>query len=125
MAVYAFDFGNRYRHLLRLAGVRPGNSRVTVDDETFRVEFGRWGLRTPLVNIASARETGPYRAWRAIGVRLALTDTGLTFGSATRGVCVTFKEPVRGFGPRRNATVTVTVADPAALTAWLNAAITD
>jgi hypothetical protein len=58
--------------------------------------------------------TGPYRWYTAIGVRGSFADSGLTFGSSTRGgVCVLFDEPVRGldpFGLRRHEGLTVTVA---------------
>ncbi|MEO5877516.1 MAG: hypothetical protein ABIS86_10445 [Streptosporangiaceae bacterium] len=109
---YAFDFDPRFRRFLGLFGINPGNSHVTVDEDVLSVKFGRWGLSTPLSNIRSVEVTGPYLPVKALGVRLALTNTGLTFGSGTRGVCLTFREPVRGFGPRRNGSLTVTLADP-------------
>jgi hypothetical protein len=59
---------------------------------------------------------GPYRWHRTIGPRLSLADHGLTFGSTpARGVCLLFREPVRGIGPLdviRHPGLTLTVADP-------------
>ncbi|ROO83011.1 hypothetical protein EDD29_0499 [Actinocorallia herbida] len=121
MTDYPFVFTPLYRPLLALLGVRPGNSRVTVDDRELRAVFGRWTLATPLSNIASATPSGPYKAHRAIGVRLSFVDTGITFGSALSGVCVSFREPVRCFGPRPHEALTVTVASPDALAADLGA----
>jgi hypothetical protein len=117
--VYPFEFAPRYRKPLALLGIRPDNSRVVVEDGTFSARFGRWTLTTPLSNIASATPTGPYKAAKAIGVRLSLRDSGLTFGSALNGVCLSFREPVRVFGPRPHEALTVTVADPEALAARL------
>ncbi|MEO3783781.1 hypothetical protein ABGB12_10645 [Actinocorallia sp. B10E7] len=121
--VYPFEFAPRYRRLLGLLGIRPDNSRVVVADGVFSARFGRWTLTTPLSNIMSAVPTGPYRAVKAIGVRLSLRDSGLTFGSALDGVCVAFREPVRVLGPRPHEALTVTVADPEALAAHLGSLI--
>jgi len=117
--VYPFEFASRYRKPLALLGIRPDNSRVVVEDGTFSARFGRWILTTPVSNIVSATPTGPYKAAKAIGVRLSLRDSGLTFGSALNGVCLSFREPVRVLGPRPHEALTVTVADPEALAARL------
>ena len=117
--VHPFEFAPRYRKALGLLGIRPDNSRVVVEDGVFTACFGRWSLTTPLDNIASATPTGPYRAVKAIGVRLSLHDSGLTFGSALNGVCIAFRTPVRAFGPRPHEALTVTVADPEGLAARL------
>ncbi|MDX6738738.1 hypothetical protein [Actinocorallia sp. A-T 12471] len=116
---YEFAFAPRYRPLLALMGIRPANSRVTLDDRVLRAVFGRWKLETPLANVASATPSGPYKAYRAIGTRLSFADSGLTFGSALTGVCVSFRTPVRCFGPRPHAALTVTVAAPEAFAADL------
>jgi hypothetical protein len=101
---------------LRALGVRRGRSGVDVDDTGFTVRFGPWRLRTPLSNIASAQLTGPYSAWKGLGVRLSLADRGLTFGTSTApGVCIEFREPVPGIEPTgmlRHPGVTVTVERP-------------
>ncbi|WP_198653664.1 hypothetical protein [Actinocorallia populi] len=121
---YPFAFAPRHRLLLRALGVRPDNSRVVVGDGFFSARFGRWELTTPLSNLASADVSGPYKAVKAIGVRLSLRDSGLTFGSALRGVCVEFRKPVRAFGPRAHEALTVTVADPEGLAEHLASVIT-
>ena len=72
--------------------------------------------RNVVLNVQTARLTGPYRWYRAIGPRLSLADHGLAFGTTTaRGVCLLFWEPVRGIGPFgviRHPGLTLTVADP-------------
>ncbi|WP_424186523.1 hypothetical protein ACOBQX_01545 [Actinokineospora sp. G85] len=115
-----FPFGVRRRYALPLVvmGVWPGRARVEVGGGGLRVDFGVWGVRTPLANVESVRVSGPLSWWRAIGVRLSLADRGLTFGSsAGRGVCFSFREPVRlsPLGVSTHPGLTVTVADPEGL----------
>lgn len=101
---------------LRLLGVTPASSGVWVDDDVLTATFGPWVLRTPTVNVADARVTGPYEAWKVAGPRLSLADRGLTFGTTTRaGVCLTFHEAVAGIEPSgllRHPSLTVTVSEP-------------
>jgi tRNA splicing endonuclease len=113
---FSFKFDPRYRGLLLSLGVRPGKSRVIVDDETFKASFGRFRIETPMSNVKCAHVTRNYRAYKAIGVRGSAVDSGVTFGSNTRaGVCVCFHEHVPGVIPllkRGHAAVTVTVRNP-------------
>ena len=112
---FAFEFDSRYTAALALMGVTPGRAYVEVGSDVLRARFGPAGVRTPLSNVVSAQLTGPYRAYRAIGIRMSLSDRGVTFGSTTAGgVCISFAEPVRGIDPAhwlRHPGLTVTVAD--------------
>ncbi|WP_169945093.1 hypothetical protein [Microbispora sp. H11081] len=116
---YAFDFDPRFAPLLSVLGIRPDTAGVLVGPGTLRVRFGPWVTETPLANVSGVETTGPYSPWRAIGVHVSLADRGLTFATNTRrGLCVRFREPIRGgepFGLLRHSGLTVTVADPAAL----------
>jgi hypothetical protein len=122
---FGFDFAPGFRPLLLAVRADPANSYVRVTDEgTFEARFGFVRLATPVGNISCARKTGPYRWWRAIGIRSSLKDRGLTFGSSTLGVCIVFREPVRAepdFMKARPA-LTVTVADRDGLIAAIEAA---
>ncbi|HEX6340155.1 hypothetical protein [Umezawaea sp.] len=122
---FEFAFEQVPERVLHLAGITRRNSAVLVDDEWFTAHFGRWTVRTPLTNVVSASTGGPYRWWKAVGVRVSMGDRGLTFGSSTRsGVCVAFREPVRGLEPWglvRHPGLTVTVARPDDLVAALTA----
>ena len=72
------------------------------------------GSRRPLSNIKDANKTGPYRWWRAVGIRGSGVDSGITFGTTPRGgVCVLFKERIPKVIPPAplHAGLTVTVAD--------------
>ena len=112
---FDFAFDDRVRPLLALVGVVPSTAHVTLDGDRLVARFGPWSCETTVDNVASVEVTGPYRAHRAIGTRASLADRGLTFGSTTAGgVCLCFREPVRGldpFGLVAHPGLTVTVAD--------------
>ena len=111
-STYRFEFEGRYKPFLRLQNITPDNSWVTVSDTHVRAVFGFARTSIALDNIQGVCLSGPYRGYRAIGTRLSLSDSGLTFGSTTvGGVCIEVKEPVRGVGPRKHRGVTLTVAD--------------
>ncbi|PRY37851.1 hypothetical protein [Umezawaea tangerina] len=121
---YAFTFAKVAPALLGIAGITPAGAYVDVDTDTLAIHFGPWSLTTPVANIAEATTTGPYHWWKAIGARLSLSDRGVTFGSTTTaGTCIAFHHPVPALDPfhlLRHPSATVTVTDPAALTAHLN-----
>jgi hypothetical protein len=112
---FTFEFDPRYKPLLALLGVTPGTATVTLDDERIVARFGPWSCETPVANVREVCTTGPYRGYRAIGARGSMVDRGLTFGSSIAGgVCMLFREPVRGldpFGLMHHPGLTVTVAD--------------
>jgi hypothetical protein len=116
---FDFRFDGRFQKLLSFIGASPQTSSVELTDDGYLdARFGKVQLRTQLDNISDAKLTGPYRWWRAIGVRTSLKDRGLTFGSALEGVCISFKEPVTAkpaFGRFRHPGLTVTVIDRSGL----------
>ncbi|HXJ62676.1 MAG TPA: hypothetical protein VNN79_02880 [Actinomycetota bacterium] len=125
---YAFEFdaGAAGRAFLRAIGVRPDNAWVEVADGRLTAKFGHWVVRTPLSNVGEAHAAGPYREIRAIGLRLSLSDHGLTFGTnARRGVCIHFRKPLRTVTPLipfRHPNLTVTVDRPEELATELTRA---
>jgi hypothetical protein len=123
-ARYDFLFDPRFRPLLAAVGVTPRHTFVTVDDQRLVARFGPWTCATSRSNILEAKVTGPYEWYRAIGTRLSFVDRGLTFGSSTyRGVCILFREPVRGMDPAgflRHPGLTVTVDDAEGLARLLS-----
>ncbi len=117
---FAFDFDPRFRRLLAMIGVRPDTAWVTIDDAELTARFGRFGVRTPVSNLADVIITRDYRWYTAIGPRGSFADRGATFGTTTSaGVCVCFHEPVTALAGRlvRHPGLTVTVEDPEALAA--------
>ena len=127
---FEFDFDPAYQAMALLFGVTPSRTSVEVKDGRFVARYGFWWLETALDNIASFEVSGPYRIWTTIGpAHLSLADRGLTFASnRRRGLCITFKEPVRGiepFGLLRHPGLTVTVSDVDGLAGALASARTD
>jgi Rho termination factor, N-terminal domain len=111
---FAFDW--RYRLAGRAFGVTPSSTGVEVDGKRLVARFGPWRVETPISNVQEVRASGPYGVPKTIGpAHLSFSDRGLTFATnATRGVCVTFRDPVRGIDPLgvvRHPGLTVTVAD--------------
>jgi hypothetical protein len=99
------------RPILLLFGVRPGNAIVRLDEERLAVRFGFFGTETALTNIERWDITGPYRWWRAVGVRRTLGTHDLSFGgSAHGGLCLHFRASV-GVARLRVTDLYVTVAD--------------
>lgn len=129
MEVFGFAFDRRAARFLRLAGIHSRTAAVALGPDQLSVHFGGFRLTTPLSNIFDVQVTGPFRWWKAIGVRVSLADRGVTFGTnAKAGVCVRFRTPVAAVGRRlglRHPGLTVTVADPAAFAAALRLAISD
>lgn len=123
--VFPFRFDLAFRPMLLTLGVHPGNTSVTLtDDERFVARFGRWQVDTPLANIDCVEITGPYRWYKAIGLRGSFVDRGITFGTTTAGgVCVTFIESIPNLlpGVKNHTGLTVTVVDPEALVKALEA----
>ena len=120
---FNFRFDARFAPLLRVGGITPERSAVVVDDELLRVRFGLLRLTTPLDNILEANVTGPHQPIRGIGVRMSLSDRGLTFGtSVERMVCVQFREPVRAkpFDVTPHPGLSLSVERPEELAALLN-----
>lgn len=123
-STFSFTFDPRYTVLLRGFGATPSRASLTVNAHHLRVRFGWFTLTTPRSNIASAVVTGPHQPLKAIGVRMSLTDRGLTFGSsADRTTCIQFHAPVRAkpVDIVSHPALTVSVSDPDGLAALLNA----
>ena len=113
--VFEFDFDPRYRWLALLYGATEKRAEVRVTDDLLQARFGFVRFETPLTNVKTIERTGPYRWWKAIGVRTSLADKGLTFGStAAGGICMTFASPVPAkprFGRLKHPGLTLTVKD--------------
>jgi len=101
-------------------GVTPGRAYVDVGDAGVHARFGPWGMDVPLANIERWAIRGPYRWWRAVGVRQTIGIWDVSFGSSAKdGVYLQLVRPQRWFIGRHPA-LSVTVADPEAFTAALS-----
>ena len=112
---FPYDFDERFLLIWGPFGARPKKDGVALTDSgEFVATFGRFRVETPLSNIKGATKTGPYKWWKAVGVRGSRVDSGITFGTTPRGgVCILFKERIARVVPPapRHAGLTVTVAD--------------
>jgi hypothetical protein len=121
---FRFTAGTRWAVPLLTLGATERSSWVEVGGGRFRARFGPWKVDTPIENVAGAGVTGPYRTHRAIGLRLSISDHGVTFGSnAERGVCIRFHQPIRTvtpLWPTPHPNLTVTVEDPDGLVAAID-----
>jgi hypothetical protein len=104
----------RWIPVLLLFGVRRATAYVDIGDGRLVARFGRLRVETPLDNITGFQITGPYRWWRAIGVRRTVGrgDQDVSFGTTARGgVCLGFREPVKLPVVPATSNLTVTVRD--------------
>lgn len=91
---FPIRIGRRSRPYLRLWTVQPATAFVEIDDD-LDVHFGRFGIRTPLANLASWRIEGPFLWVTAIGLRRSIRHGDLSFaGSPHGGVRIDFRERV-------------------------------
>ena len=119
---FTFRFAPSMAPFAKVFGVRPSTAWVDLGPAEVSARFGRWSMRTPLANVASAEVTGPYAWAKVVGpARLSISDRGATFATnPDAGVCLIFIAPVRVLLPGDlllSPNLTVTVDDPAALVA--------
>ena len=97
---YPIRIGDRSRLFLRIAfGVRPDTAWAEIRDDAVQVQFGRFGLSTPLANVARWRIEGPWRWITAIGLRVNWLNREFSFcGSPRGGVRLDLKPKVRWHG---------------------------
>jgi hypothetical protein len=97
VARYPIRLGGASRiPLLVLFGVRASSAYAELDDAMLHARFGWWSMDIAVADIVRWEITGPYRWWRALGVRRTWSRRDTTFGgSAHGGVSVTPREPIR------------------------------
>jgi hypothetical protein len=116
---FPFRMRRRWRLPLLPFGVTPGRAWVEVSEESIRARFGWWQVDQPLSNVERWAITGPYRWWRAIGMRWSWFNLDVTFGTdAHGGVRLDFRRPFRLLG-FRHPQLYVTVDDLDGLAAAL------
>ncbi len=121
---FDFSFDLLHRAFGLPFGITPGTTDVEVDGDRLLARFGLWRVSTSLANVEGTQVTGPYSPFKTVGpAHLSIADRGLTFATnSRRGLCIRFREPVRGIEPTgrlRHPGLTVTVADVEGLAAAL------
>jgi hypothetical protein len=103
----------RWRWVLWIWGVTGGRAWVDLDGDRLHARFDWWHLRTATANIERWTITGPYRWWRAIGLRSSWPFRDYAFDTNVRaGVDLQFRQPVPFARILRARVLTVTVGDP-------------
>ena len=116
---FPYRFDKRWNALFFALGVDDKDGVTITRDGELTATFGRFKVKTKLDNIDHTLVTGPHRWYTAVGLRLSLTDDGLTFGTNHhKGLSITFvaKIPVV-IGFKKHATLWVSVVDPEGLAA--------
>jgi hypothetical protein len=121
---FDFAFAPAYRIPALAFGVMPRTAWVDVKPAHLHIRFGPWSLRTRRDNVTGVTQSGGYGFLKTAGpAHLSFADHGVTFATnGDEGVCIEFREPVKVLDPTgrlRHPGATVTVADPAGLTAAL------
>lgn len=95
-ASYPIRLDWRFRLPLLLFGViGTRNAYVRLEAGNVAARFGFFAVSTPLVNVERWEMSGPYRWWRAIGVRGTVAQPEMTFGgSAHGGICLSLRRQV-------------------------------
>lgn len=96
----ATEFPFRLRGPLRLLllfwGVRAASAGVRLEADRLVARFGFVTAVVALSNIESWDITGPYRWWRAVGIRQTLGKPDVSFGTSTHGgLRVRLRTPVK------------------------------
>lgn len=116
---FPYDFDRRWSVVFATLGVRDTDGVTVGDDGSLRATYGRVGITTTIDNVDHTEITGPHRWYTAVGLRLSLSDDGVTFGTNHRsGLCIEFIERVpKVIGFRQHSALWVSVADPGGLAA--------
>jgi hypothetical protein len=118
---FPFRLSPRLRPILLFWGVTPGRAWVRLDAERFVARFGFFRAEIPLSDIEWWDITGPYRWWRAVGVRQTIGHPDISFGSNADGGLRVHLRTRRRIGWVNANELYVTVADLEALGAALTA----
>lgn len=114
---FPYLLDKRWNALFLLLGVRAADGVTVSAKGELIATYGRFKVSTRLDNIDHTVVTGPHRWYTAVGLRLSLTDDGITFGTNHRkGLSIAFVKKVpRVIGLRKHSTLWVSVADPEGL----------
>ena len=113
----------RWSALFLALGVRDTDGVTVSAKGELIATYGRFKVATTLDNVEHTKVTGPHRWYTAVGLRLSLSDDGITFGTNHRkGLSIPFVKKVpRVIGFRKHSTLWVSVADPEGLAKLIEA----
>lgn len=73
---FPFRFATIYRLPALLFGVTSATAGVWVDEAALRIRFGPWRLQTPLTNVVSTTQTGPFTLFKRWVPLICRSPTG-------------------------------------------------
>ncbi len=115
-----FRIGRWSRFVLLPFGVRGGHRQVTRADDRVEVSFGWFDVTIGVADIERWDVTGPYRWYRAIGVRHTVFGNDISFcGDASGAIRLWLRAPRRVAFVRVVTEVYLGLEDPLRLGTWL------
>ncbi len=115
-----FRIGRWSRLVLLAWGVRRGHREVTLVEDRIEVRFGWFDVTIPVTDIERWDITGPYRWYRAIGVRHTVFGRDISFcGDASGAIRLWLRTPRRVAFVRTVTEVYLGLEDPLRLGSWL------
>ena len=118
--ILPFRIGRRSRALLLLFGVRSGHRQVTLAGDRVEIRFGWVDATIDVADIERWDITGPYRWYRAIGIRHTVFSGDISFcGDASGAIRLWLRAPRRVSFVRRVTEVYLGLEDPLRLGTWL------
>ena len=116
---FPYRLDKRWSALFFALGVRKSDGVTITDTGELIASFGLFKVKTTLANVDHTEITGPHRWYTAVGLRLSMTDDGITFGTNHhKGLSIAFVKKIpRVIGFRKHSLLWVSVADPEGLAA--------
>lgn len=114
---FPYRLDRRWTLLFLALGVKADDGVTIFPNGDFIATYGRFKVKTRLDNIDHTEITGPHRWYTAVGLRLSMTDDGITFGTNHyKGLSIAFVKKIpRVIGLRKHSLLWVSVADPEGL----------
>jgi len=118
---FPYRLDRRWTPLFIALRIKETDGVTIFPNGDFLATFGLFKVKTTLDNIAHSEVTGPHRWYTAVGLRLSMTDDGVTFGTNHhKGLSIAFVHKVpRVIGLRKHSLLWVSVADPEGLASAL------
>ena len=114
---FPYRLDKRWTPLFLALGIKSDDGVTVFPNGDLVATYGRFKVKTTLDNIDHTEITGPHRWYTAVGLRLSMTDDGITFGTNHhKGLSIAFGKRIsRVIGLRKHSLLWVSVADPEGL----------
>ncbi|MEM6559161.1 MAG: hypothetical protein AAF219_08765 [Myxococcota bacterium] len=121
---FPYRLDKRWTPLFFALGVSDDDGVTITDSGILKATYGHFSVRTDVENVKHTTVTGPHRWYTAVGLRLAFSNDGVTFGTNhKRGLSIAFVERIsKVIGFRKHSRLWVSVAEPEELAGAIDAA---